>query len=350
MASDSTGVPYPSLSSGPRKLSDPVLRNAIRYTLSEKEYDAVHRFMATRTPRAIRRRTLPPQSYPKSVPPQDDYNAAAVRASLRVFVVTQLGLKTWDIISKRILSKDRRSTYVPNASSNFRDIIDMSRRQPKPAYLKSSAFRLSLSASAILLLHRLLYRFFLRLRSNLLSKDAAPFRRRNPRIARSLTSRVAPAIGASLAGFTLGVCPTDQLRVTIAIYMVTRSLEFLYNALETEGWFKERPWWWGSWMLMPLATGQLLHAFVFDRDCFPKVSQPPSPLRAYQIKPAQRDLTGDIGIWRFHTRPHAKLRSATPGHLPFRPALAQHKRDRRQPRRNVPAQLADLRLPDPLPP
>ena len=22
---------------------------------------------------------------------------------------------------------------------------------------------------------------------------------------------------------------------------------------------------------MPLATGQLLHAFVFDRDCFPKV-------------------------------------------------------------------------------
>ena len=22
---------------------------------------------------------------------------------------------------------------------------------------------------------------------------------------------------------------------------------------------------------MPVATGQLLHAFVFDRDCFPKV-------------------------------------------------------------------------------
>lgn len=23
---------------------------------------------------------------------------------------------------------------------------------------------------------------------------------------------------------------------------------------------------------MPLATGQLLHAFVFDRDCYPKAS------------------------------------------------------------------------------
>ena len=32
---------------------------------------------------------------------------------------------------------------------------------------------------------------------------------------------------------------------------------------------------------MPVATGQLLHAFVFDRDCFPKVRFPfvalPSP-------------------------------------------------------------------------
>ena len=24
-------------------------------------------------------------------------------------------------------------------------------------------------------------------------------------------------------------------------------------------------------MIMPVACGQLLHAFVFDRDCFPKV-------------------------------------------------------------------------------
>lgn len=75
-----------------------------------------------------------------------------------------------------------------------------------------------------------------------------------------------------MAGFTLGVYPGDQLRITIAIYVATRSLEFAYAALEGDGWFANRPWWWGSWMLMPLATGQLLHAFVFDRDCFPKVS------------------------------------------------------------------------------
>jgi hypothetical protein len=128
----------------------------------------------------------------------------------------------------------------------------------------------------ILLLHRLLYRFFSRLRTNLLTKDAAPFRRRNPRISRSLTSRFAPAIGASLGGFALGVYPADQLRITIAIYILTRAAEFTYNTLGNDGWFQNKPRWVGSWMLMPFATGQLLHAFFFDRDCFPKVPIPNS--------------------------------------------------------------------------
>jgi hypothetical protein len=35
------------------------------------------------------------------------------------------------------------------------------------------------------------------------------------------------------------------------------------------GYAKDKPWWFGSWMIMPVAFGQLLHAFVFDRDCFP---------------------------------------------------------------------------------
>lgn len=55
--------------------------------------------------------------------------------------------------------------------------------------------------------------------------------------------------------------------------MMTRAAEFAYNKAENDGWFRDKPWWWGSWMLMPLATGQLLHAFVFDRDCFPQVSR-----------------------------------------------------------------------------
>ena len=86
-----------------------------------------------------------------------------------------------------------------------------------------------------------------------------------------LTSPLTPAIGASLAGYALVVAPNNDFRVVIAIYVASRAAEFGYNALEADGWFEKRPWWFGSWMLMPPVMGQLLHAFVFDRDCFPKV-------------------------------------------------------------------------------
>ena len=138
------------------------------------------------------------------------------------------------------------------------------------ALWKSPNVRLPCALSLILLFHRLLHRFFTRLRESLLTDEARPFRRRNPHVSKSLTSRLAPSIGASLAGFFLTIYPADQLRITITIYVLTRALEFLYNGLEDEGWFQNRPWWFGSWLLMPAACGQLLHAFVFDRDCFPE--------------------------------------------------------------------------------
>lgn len=79
----------------------------------------------------------------------------------------------------------------------------------------------------------------------------------------------------------LGIYPNDQLRMTIAIYALSRAVEFIYNLAEEEGWIWgpegskwQRPWWFASWMIMPVACGQLLHAFVFDRDCFPKVCAP----------------------------------------------------------------------------
>lgn len=145
---------------------------------------------------------------------------------------------------------------------------------------KSPNFRLSLSLSTILLLHRILFRFFTRLRAHLLTDEARPFRQRNKRTSKTLTSSLAPAIGASLAGFALAVYPKEQLRVTIAIYALSQAAEFAYNLAEDEGWIWgkegsrwERPWWFGSWLMFPLTSGQLLHAFVFDRDCFPTVQR-----------------------------------------------------------------------------
>lgn len=151
----------------------------------------------------------------------------------------------------------------------------------QPLY-KSPVFRLSLSLSTILLLYRLLFRFFTRLRIALLDPSAEPFRVRRPTISRALTSMYTPAVGASMAGFALAAYPAEQLRVTIAIYASFRALEFAWNYVEDAGmvWGRERngklrkrPWWFGSWMMQPLAFGQLLHAFVFDQECFPKVSR-----------------------------------------------------------------------------
>ncbi|PNY28747.1 Uncharacterized protein TCAP_01331 [Tolypocladium capitatum] len=246
--------------SGAPKTMDPVLRNALRYTVSAREYAALHKYVLSRS-RALRRGAPSPASVDKALQPRkggDDRNATAVRHALRVFAAAWAGIKGWEAVARR-LAGDGRSGGK------------------QPPY-RSPALRLSLSLSTILLLYRFLFRFLSRLRAHLLDAQAEPFRRRNRRTAAALTSPYAPAVGASLAGLALGVCPARQLRVSVAIYMLFRALEFGWNVCEGEGrvWGarhgkrRERPWWFGSWMLQPLAFGQLLHACVFDRDCFPE--------------------------------------------------------------------------------
>lgn len=154
--------------------------------------------------------------------------------------------------------------------SEYRILISINSVAQPPAPRHANA-RIAGSFSLILLFHRLLYRFLTRLRTSLQDSSAEAFRKRNPRIARALTSNYTPALGASLSGLFLGLAPSSPLRTTIAIYVLTRSLEFSYNALEEARiiFANGRPSWFGSWLLMPFCYGQLLHAFVFDRDCFP---------------------------------------------------------------------------------
>lgn len=249
MSSSGASQPAPP---GSLQQVDPILRNALRYTISAREYQLLHQYLLSRAP-AVKKRTLHPKRYDALVKGPDDYNVAAVRASLRLGVLTFSGLKAWELVTSKFLA---RGTV-------------QQKRQPRLPVWKSPNVRLSSSLALILLFHRLLHRFFVRLRETLLSNEARSFRRRNPRVSRSLTSKIAPAIGSSLAGFFLAVYPGDQLRITIAIYIFTRALEFAHNYLEEQGYLSHKPSWFGSWMLMPLACGQLLHAFVFDRDCFP---------------------------------------------------------------------------------
>ncbi len=178
-------------------------------------------------------------------------------------------------------------------------------------------------------MYRVLFRFFTRLRVHLLDPSSAPFRLRNPRTASTLTSPYAPAVGASLAGLALGVYPTKQLRVTVALYTVFRALEFGWNCAEDNGmvwgWEKgvngkpdrkrARPSWWGSWMLQPFAFGQLLHALVFDRDCFPSVSFACDT----QHKMAVANESVSSGPTSYSRAPR---RTCTPSPRPTRPACS----------------------------
>ncbi|PNP60421.1 hypothetical protein THARTR1_00445 [Trichoderma harzianum] len=91
-------------SSGP----DPILRNALRYTISPREYAALHKYILSKS-RALRRAAPSPSSVDKALQPRkggDDYNAKAVRHSLRVFTATWIGMKVWDAVMKRLGSKE----------------------------------------------------------------------------------------------------------------------------------------------------------------------------------------------------------------------------------------------------
>ncbi|PHH49931.1 hypothetical protein CFIMG_002976RAa [Ceratocystis fimbriata CBS 114723] len=272
-----------------RGSSDPILRNALRYTISAREYSTLHRYLISRS--RVLSQTVPTPARVEQIVGSDDaerqkdkmqgkglldpnnaedeaeendYNARAVRHSMRVFVLTGLASKIWDMVLLR-LGKKKDSTT--------------SKKQPLH---KSATLRLSVSLSTILLLYRLLFRFLTRLRGHLLDPSAAPFRVRNPRAAAALTSQYAPAVGASFAGLMLGISPARHMRVSVAIYALFRALEFSWNLLEYDGmiWgfktltngFKiknHRPWWFGSWLTQPLVFGQLFHSLVFDRDCSP---------------------------------------------------------------------------------
>lgn len=98
--------PYPSPPPSPARI-DPVLRNALRYTISAKEYKTLHEYLITRAPPAVRKRAPAPPKYSSIVQSKDDFNIAAVRTSLRVFVATQTGLKLWDLITTNLLGKAR---------------------------------------------------------------------------------------------------------------------------------------------------------------------------------------------------------------------------------------------------
>ncbi|CAD0106791.1 unnamed protein product [Aureobasidium uvarum] len=90
-----------SASSGSRPQLDAVTRNALRYTISAKEYELLHQYLASRAP-SVQKRALLPRRYEAIVESKHDASVSTVRASLRLFAMTYAALKGWDVISRRL--------------------------------------------------------------------------------------------------------------------------------------------------------------------------------------------------------------------------------------------------------
>jgi len=130
----------------PPSASDTVLRNALRYTVSAREYAALHKYILSKSG-ALRKRApsvetvdrvingdRPPTSSRKtntkvtkgkgkgvdkgpvekmskarneeqagSIVGTDDYNARAIRHSIRVFVATSVAMKLWTAVMRRLV-------------------------------------------------------------------------------------------------------------------------------------------------------------------------------------------------------------------------------------------------------
>lgn len=252
-----------------RKQAHPVVRTALRVALTAEEYEVLHRQLVRRTSKNVHLKALHPDDYRKIVTPRYEYGDAALRDSIRVFVASSLAVKLLEKIVRR-LKKDSKLSYVSrNPTCNL--IIPCSWNEVLKC-ARFSSLRFASALSLALLFQRSIRRFLVRLRANIRSDDARSFRERNPHITQILTSRYTSAVGAGLAGLALGIVPEGAVRSYAALWLFVRAVEATYNAAETKGLlFKERPWWFGSWILMPVSMAQLFHAFVFDRETAPGV-------------------------------------------------------------------------------
>lgn len=99
--SEGSSVSAGGSSSGSKQPVDPILRNALRYTISAKEYKLLHDYLLSRAS-VLKKRTPPPRKYQAIVESTNDFNVATVRLALRVFAGTYIGFKGWEVALQQL--------------------------------------------------------------------------------------------------------------------------------------------------------------------------------------------------------------------------------------------------------
>lgn len=91
---------------------DPISRNALRYSLSATEYKLLHRYLLSKSG-TVKKTTPAPARYERVVTGKDDFNADAIRMTLRVWAATYMGAKAYDLIlAKLAAAKGQVAPYV----------------------------------------------------------------------------------------------------------------------------------------------------------------------------------------------------------------------------------------------
>lgn len=102
--------------------ADPVTRNALRYTVSAREYELLHEYLISRAPMLRKRAPQPTRKEKRktedAAPSREDeaidYNAATIRLTLRLFLTAYSGLKLWDYVTEQLIRRKTRAVqYVP---------------------------------------------------------------------------------------------------------------------------------------------------------------------------------------------------------------------------------------------
>ena len=157
----------PTISSQPssaRAADDPILRNALRYTISAREYATLHKYILSRS-RVVRKHApsvekvnrimngpgsasrrgsaeegaetatgkeapamtdkRAQQEASKAMVGADDFNTRAIRHSVRVFVGTAVGMKVWTTAMAKIMGKGKE--YVRLSCLDFTGCRDRRR-------------------------------------------------------------------------------------------------------------------------------------------------------------------------------------------------------------------------------
>lgn len=180
----------------------------------------------------------------------DDYLPAASRAGLRALVVGHTLLTVGEKIGEKVAERRSGVKAVKKVGG-------------AAGWRNNGKFRSSLALAVLIVVHRVLYRFFHRLRTNLSLPQAKEFRQRYPRAAKVFLSPLCPSLMASLSGVALGIAPEGDMRVTAAVYTLVKAAEYWYNRLEELGWFQGRRW---VSTLLPSAA-RLDPPYTYTNDC-----------------------------------------------------------------------------------